>query len=108
MAREAASGHEWRWEPGHGAGVGAVGQILTLEIRPAPADWNIRPDGKEVCRLGELVVKIRVRWAAERGSLLRSGRYASGILRCGQVLLSPNVSIWGIWPFIQPVPASTY
>lgn len=65
LAQEGASGHDWMWELGHGAGVGAVGQTLILEIRLAPVDWNIRPDGKEAYRLGELVVKIWVRWAAE-------------------------------------------
>lgn len=56
---------------GPGAGAGTVG--------PAPAGWeSIRPDGREVYRLGELVVKTWACWAwppIKRSGLLKSGRY---------------------------------
>lgn len=107
MVQEAASGHDGRWELGHGAGVGAAGQTLTLDIRPAPADWNIGPDGEEACKLGEVVVKTGARWArppVERDGLLRSSRYSggdSGVWR-GTVLTKCEscYNCGGIWPFI--------
>lgn len=42
--------------------------------------WNIRPDGTEVCGLGELVVETWVSWLQPpwwRGGILTSSRYTS-------------------------------
>lgn len=97
---------------GWGRGSGADSDPGNQADSGNPADWNIRPGGKGACRLGGLFGKKGVRRAAERDGLLRSGRYISGdsAMRTGTALTKCEscYNLGDIWPFLQPVPASTY
>lgn len=39
LAQEVASCYVWRWDLGQGAGAGAWGPAVALEVRPTPSEW---------------------------------------------------------------------
>lgn len=68
FAEEAVLCHGWRWELRQGQWSRCSGAGSDPGNHATPAGWESRrSDGREVCRLGELVVKTWVSWALPPG-----------------------------------------